>query len=163
MARLPRSASGRSALTVARACARAAAKVIRDGYEVSPTVGLRFKGRGNVVTQTDIAAERAVFDILAAEYPDHAIMSEETEFVGDREGWRWVVDPLDGTRNYVSGIPLFCINIALCYAGEPLLGLTYEPLRREEFAAQRGQRGVPQRTPDARLGEGRRAVVGLDL
>jgi myo-inositol-1(or 4)-monophosphatase len=66
-------------------------------------------------------------------------MSEETEFVGDSEGWMWVVDPLDGTRNYVSGIPLFCVNIALCYAGEPLLGLTYEPLRREEFAAQRGR------------------------
>jgi fructose-1,6-bisphosphatase/inositol monophosphatase family enzyme len=51
----------------------------------------------------------------------------------------WVVDPLDGTRNYLSGIPLFCINIALCHDEEPLLGLTYEPIRGEEFRAQRGE------------------------
>ncbi|KPK46262.1 MAG: hypothetical protein AMJ77_06240 [Dehalococcoidia bacterium SM23_28_2] len=97
------------------------------------------KGRGNVVTAADLASERAICDILAAEYPEHSILSEETAASAEGEEWMWVVDPLDGTHNYAHGIPFFCINIALCYREEPLLALTYEPIRGEEFRAQKGE------------------------
>jgi myo-inositol-1(or 4)-monophosphatase len=109
---------------------------------------VRVKGRGNLVTAADLASERAIRAILAAEYPDHSILSEETGSKVGRpvgpatargEEWMWVVDPLDGTHNYTRGIPFFCINIALCYREEPLVALTYEPVRGEEFWAQKGE------------------------
>jgi myo-inositol-1(or 4)-monophosphatase len=100
---------------------------------------VRAKGRGNLVTAADLASERAIHDILAAEYPDHAVLSEETAASASGEGWMWVVDPLDGTHNYARGIPFFCINIALCYGEEPLVALTHDPVRGEEFWAQKGE------------------------
>jgi myo-inositol-1(or 4)-monophosphatase len=101
---------------------------------------LETKGRGNFLTQVDLAVERAVIDLLAAEYPEHNVLSEETsaEVEGWDEGWLWVVDPIDGTHNYSKGNPNFCFNIALCRYGEPLLGLTYAPVTREEFFAVKG-------------------------
>ncbi|MFQ5878928.1 MAG: inositol monophosphatase family protein, partial [Dehalococcoidia bacterium] len=144
--RLPTSATGKTALAVARRCARVAAAIIMGGLGSPQQRQVRFKGRGNIVTPADIEAERAILDILAAEYPGHAVLSEETASVTEADpgsaamplGWLWVVDPLDGTRNYASGIPSFCVNVALCYCGEPLLALTYEPARREEFLARKG-------------------------
>lgn len=136
---LPRSASGRTALAVARLCARAAARLIMASFGRPQQLEVRFKGRGNIVTQADLEAERAILDILAGEYPEHAVLSEETMGTARRDGWLWVVDPLDGTRNFASGIPFFCVNIALCRDGEPLLALTYEPVRREEFLARQGR------------------------
>ena len=156
---LPLSQSGHTPLEVARRCAQEAARIVMERWGKPQDV--RAKGRGNIVTAADLASERAIQAILVAEYPDHSILSEETaggwvEGQGSRVrgavtrdpwpltpggsggGWMWVVDPLDGTRNYLSGIPLFCINIALCYDEEPLLGLTYEPVRGEEFRAQQG-------------------------
>jgi fructose-1,6-bisphosphatase/inositol monophosphatase family enzyme len=133
---LPLSRSGRSPLEVARRCAQEAARIVLDGLGKAQDV--RIKGRGNIVTASDLASERAIHAILRDEYPDHAILSEETASTAGGEGWMWVVDPLDGTRNYLSAIPMFCINIALCHDEEPLLALTFEPVRGEEFLAQRG-------------------------
>ena len=99
----------------------------------------RSKGRGNFVTETDFAVERAVLELLSAEYPDHAVLSEETaNEVDANEGWAWVVDPIDGTHNYSQGIPQFCFTIALCRAGEPVLGLTRAPATGDEFFATKG-------------------------
>jgi fructose-1,6-bisphosphatase/inositol monophosphatase family enzyme len=162
---LPLSRSGRTPLEVARRCAQEAARIVLDGLGKAQDV--RIKGRGNLVTASDLASERAIHAILREEYPDHSILSEETapgwvgtgsgvrgqgsglhssldprpttlDPEGSGGGWLWVVDPLDGTRNYLSGIPTFCINIALCHDEEPLLALTFEPVRGEEFLAQRG-------------------------
>jgi len=142
----PLSKSGKSPLEVARLCAREGERIVMASFGGPQEVGV--KGRGNVVTAADLASERAICDILAAEYPEHSILSEEMgPKVGrpvdpasvEGEGWMWVVDPLDGTHNYAHGIPFFCINIALCYREEPLLALTYEPIRGEEFRAQKGE------------------------
>src|SRR3972149_6338836 len=99
---------------------------------------VRVKGRGNVVTETDLAAERAILAALRQEYPDHAVLAEETAGEAPRGGWLWVIDPLDGTQNFSRGIPYFATTSALCHDGEPLLGLTYAPATGEEFFAQRG-------------------------
>jgi len=133
----PRSKSGKSALEVARLCAREGERIVMAAFGRPQEV--RVKGRGNLVTAADLACERAIHEILAAEYPDHSILSEETAASARSEGWMWVVDPLDGTHNYARGIPFFCINIALCYREEPLVALTFEPVRGEEFWAQKGE------------------------
>ncbi|MGQ9572398.1 MAG: inositol monophosphatase family protein [Dehalococcoidia bacterium] len=140
------SKSGKSPLEVARLCAREGERIVMAGFGRPQKV--QVKGRGNLVTAADLASERTIQEILSGEYPEHSILSEETgpkvgRPVGPAsargEGWMWVVDPLDGTHNYARGIPFFCINIALCYREEPLLALTYDPVRGEEFSAQKGE------------------------
>ncbi len=100
----------------------------------------RSKGRGNFVTETDLAVENAVLERLRAEYPGHAVLSEEASGEVKRrdKGWLWVVDPIDGTHNYSQGVPHFCFTIALCFDGEPVLGLTDAPVTGEEFFAVKG-------------------------
>src|SRR3970040_936921 len=155
MCYLPLSASGRTAVEVARACAGEAGRIAMAAFGARQDV--RVKGRGNVVTETDLAAERAILSALRQEYPDHATLAEETAGEASREGWLWVIDPLDGTHNFSRGIPYFATHIALCLDGEPLLGLTYAPATGEEFLAQRGAgltvNGQPGRVSTAeRLG-----------
>jgi myo-inositol-1(or 4)-monophosphatase len=133
----PLSKSGKSPLEVARLCVREGERIVMAAFGRPQDV--RVKGRGNLVTAADLASERAIREILAAEYSDHSLLSEETAASATGEGWMWVVDPLDGTHNYAHGIPFFCINIALCYREEPLLALTYDPVRGEEFRAQKGE------------------------
>lgn len=135
----PPSASGKSPEAVARACADVAARIIRQAFGRRPSHKVA-KGRGNFVTETDLAVEEAVLTLLRQEYPGHTVLSEETAGQVDRwrEGWLWVLDPLDGTRNFARGIPIFAFNIALCLDGEPVLGLTHNPMTGEEFFAAKG-------------------------
>lgn len=115
----------------------ASGEVIRGGYGKASLAGV--KGRGNVVTETDFAAERATMDILRAEFPDHAILSEESAASTRSDGWMWVVDPLDGTKNFSRAIPHFGYNLALCFQSEPVLGITTHPLLGDVFVAEQGR------------------------
>jgi len=134
---LPYSASGKAAIDVARACSAEATRIMCDGFG---RVGVsQVKGRGNVLTETDLAVERAVTEILRAEFPEHAILSEETAADTRSEGWMWVVDPVDGTKNFSQGIPHIGSNIALCHGNEPVLALTLHPLMGWEFTAIKGE------------------------
>ena len=132
----PLSRTGRSALEVARFCAHEGAEIALRSFRRHQQVTV--KGRGNLVTQADLKIEARIHEILAREFPEHAILSEETRATVTLEGWVWVVDPLDGTRNYVSGIPFFCVNMALCRDGEPVLALTFDPNHDEVFWAEAG-------------------------
>lgn len=134
---LPRSADGRGAVQVARRCAREAGRIARAAFGRTMEVGL--KGRGNILTETDLAVERRIHEIIEAAYPQHRILSEETRAETSTDGWVWVIDPIDGTKNFSIGVPFFCVNVALCLDGAPRLGLTYDPVRREEFLAVRGR------------------------
>ena len=98
-----------------------------------------FKGPGNPVTDVDVLAEKAVLRRLKDEYPDFGIISEESEPVATDSGYTWVVDPLDGTRNYASGIPHFAVVVALAWHGEVVVGVTYDPVRDELFTAEKGK------------------------
>jgi myo-inositol-1(or 4)-monophosphatase len=126
----------------------------------------RSKGRGNFVTETDLAVETAVLDLLRAEFPEHGVLSEEAaREVDANKGWAWIVDPIDGTHNYSQGIPHFCFTIALCHDGEPVLGLTRNPATRDEFFAVGGSgllvNGVPASASDTpSLAD---SVLGVDL
>jgi fructose-1,6-bisphosphatase/inositol monophosphatase family enzyme len=100
------------------------------------------KGRGNFVTETDIACEKAILEVLSREYAGVPVLSEETSSQ-EVEAWDrgplWVVDPLDGTSNFSRGIPTFAVAIALCVDGEPVLGLTLNPVTNDEFLAVAGK------------------------
>lgn len=132
----PSAISGRSALDVARACGEQAGALALQRFRQPQDVSI--KGRGNLLTSTDLELERLLQDELTKEFPEHRILSEETASETDTAGWVWVLDPLDGTRNFVSGIPWFCINIALCLDGEPVVAVTHDPNHRETFWAERG-------------------------
>jgi len=162
---LPQSAGDKTAEEVTRACADEAVRIIMDRYGRSEEV--LAKGRGNFLTETDLAVHNAVLDILRVEYPDHRVLSEEgSKDATDRQsGWLWVVDPIDGTHNYSQGVPHFCFTIALCFDGEPVLGLTRAPVTGEEFFARKGGGLLVNREPASvsaspSLAE---SVLGVDL
>ena len=134
---LPRSRNGKAAEDVARICLWEAGREVMSLYRADKQV--EFKGRGNVLTEADLASERVILEILGVEYPDMPVLSEETAATTKKDGWTWVADPLDGSHNFSQGIPNFCLNIAMCEEGEPVLGLTFDPLRGEEFIAVKGQ------------------------
>ncbi|MFN0095284.1 MAG: inositol monophosphatase family protein [Dehalococcoidia bacterium] len=133
---LPLSTSNRSPIDVARECAAQAATIVRGVWGQDHAVGS--KGPRNPVTETDVAVERAVRDILQREYPAHLLMGEETSSDAWSDDWMWVVDPIDGTRNFSRGIPHIGFNLALCLGGEPVVGLTTHPLTGDEFLAVQG-------------------------
>src|SRR3989304_4639993 len=113
MSELPTSASGKSAEEIARLCAQQAGRIIMSHFGRHEQ--MIAKGRGNFVTEADLTAEQAVLELLRSEYPDHAVLSEETAAATrGAQGWLWVVDPLDGTHNFSQGVPYFAFTIALC-------------------------------------------------
>ena len=101
------------------------------------------KGDIDLVTEADIAAEELIIDRIRSHYPLHGILAEESgEAVQQgtsRSEWKWIIDPLDGTTNYAHGYPCFCVSIAVEHAGTLEIGVVYDPMRDEMFAAERGQ------------------------
>ena len=95
------------------------------------------KGRNDFVSDADRAAEQAVISVIKRHYPDHAILAEESGQEGESE-YTWVIDPLDGTTNYLHGFPVFCVSVALMHNGRVEHGCVYDPLRQELFTASRG-------------------------
>jgi fructose-1,6-bisphosphatase/inositol monophosphatase family enzyme len=134
---LPRGRSGRSARAIAIAAARAAGTIVRNQFGVAKTVA--YKGRGDIVTQADLLAEQSILELLRSEFPDHGLLSEESPQVITPSPFTWVIDPLDGTMNFSMGLPLFAVAIALTFKGEPVLGVVFEPMRRELFVAEKGR------------------------
>ncbi|HEY0080480.1 MAG TPA: inositol monophosphatase family protein [Pyrinomonadaceae bacterium] len=100
------------------------------------------KGDIDLVTEADVAAERLIVESIRSYYPRHEILAEESgasSAAGELASeWKWIIDPLDGTTNYTHGYPCFCVSIALERAGELVLGVVYDPVRDEMFAAERG-------------------------
>lgn len=106
------------------------------------TAKVSTKGDINLVTEADIAAENLIIERIRSHYPQHGILAEESgEAVlvgGRRSEWKWIIDPLDGTTNYAHGYPCFCVSIALERDGKLEIGVVYDPMRDEMFAAERG-------------------------
>jgi Archaeal fructose-1,6-bisphosphatase and related enzymes of inositol monophosphatase family len=101
------------------------------------------KGDIDLVTEADIAAEQLIIDRIRSYYPRHSILAEESgEAVivgGGGSEWKWIIDPLDGTTNYAHGYPCFCVSIGVELNGVLEVGVVYDPMREEMFAAERGQ------------------------
>ena len=101
------------------------------------------KGDIDLVTEADIAAEELIIDRIRSHYPLHGILAEESgetiQEGSSRSEWKWIIDPLDGTTNYAHGYPCFCVSIGVEHAGALEIGVVYDPMRNEMFAAERGQ------------------------
>jgi myo-inositol-1(or 4)-monophosphatase len=121
--------------------ARDAGRILAEKY--GKTLQVTFKGDINIVTEADLAAERLIIERINTHYPRHSILAEEAgtvdSIVGTDNEWKWIIDPLDGTTNYSHGYPCFCTSIALEKSGEIVIGVVYDPLRDELFAAERGE------------------------
>jgi myo-inositol-1(or 4)-monophosphatase len=125
-------------LDVAKEAAHAAGQVIRKWYEGDYTVSQ--KGHDNPLTEADTEANRCIHALIEAAFPDDGWLSEETRDSPARlqKSRVWIIDPLDGTKEFIKHIPEFCVCIGLVENGEPVLGVTYNPVRDETFAATRG-------------------------
>jgi myo-inositol-1(or 4)-monophosphatase len=126
-------------LTLAKKAARVAGEILRGhwrrgGYEIGS------KGHDNPVTAADLEADRALKKLLHDPFPEYGWLSEETVDNDARLKCRrvWIVDPLDGTKEFINGIPEFSVAIALVEDGVPILGVTYNPIKREMYWAARG-------------------------
>lgn len=124
-------------LEVAIDVAQEAGKVLREELERPLTIA--YKGDFDLVTQADRRSEAVIVSRLHKYFPDHSIAAEEGTGNDTNSEYRWHVDPLDGTTNFAHGYPCFCVSMALARGSELLLGVIYNPVYNELFAAARGE------------------------
>jgi myo-inositol-1(or 4)-monophosphatase len=126
-------------LDTAWRAADSAGSLIRESWLQPKEID--YKGAIDLVTSVDRESERKIVETLRSHFPDHSILAEEetSDDQGARNTYRWIIDPLDGTTNFVHSYPQFGISIALERDGEVILGLVYDPLRGECFRALRGE------------------------
>ncbi|MCX8070941.1 MAG: 3'(2'),5'-bisphosphate nucleotidase CysQ [Candidatus Binatia bacterium] len=126
---------------VAIAAAQAAGEVVRFYYRRKVTVRYKEAGKHNPVSEADLEANRVIESHVRASFPDDGWLSEETRDSSERLHKRrvWIVDPLDGSREFLEHIPEFVVCVALAIDGQPVLGVEYNPIREELFAGAVGQ------------------------
>jgi myo-inositol-1(or 4)-monophosphatase len=117
--------------------ARQAGAILRYGVEQERQV--QSKGYADVVTDIDKASEELLVGAINKRYPDHAIVAEEGSNSDGQSEYTWVIDPLDGTLNYLHGLPIYCVSVGVLRAGQPFIGVVYDPTRDELYTAERGQ------------------------
>jgi len=126
-------------LNIAVRAARRAGSIINraaldgGGYEV------RSKRMNDFVTKVDHAAEESIIEIVRKAYPDHAVLAEESGASTERSEYQWVIDPLDGTTNFIHGFPQYCVSIAIRHRGALAHGVIYDPVKNELFTASKGR------------------------
>lgn len=130
-------------LAAAQAAARSAGRVL---VEMLETAAVREKSPKDLVTDADVAAQKIIYAILMEQFPTHRFLGEESDAGYDKidldqigaDEWCWVVDPIDGTANYVHRLPNFAVSIGLVRGGESQVGVVYDPMADEMFSAVRG-------------------------
>ena len=118
------------------ATAREAGALLRERIDDRHTV--HYKGEINLVTEADRLSETLIVERIRGSFPDHGILAEESPEMAKSSGFRWIIDPLDGTTNYAHGYPVFCVSIALEVEGEIRFGAVYNPMLDELFTAEKG-------------------------
>ena len=125
-------------LNTAVKAARRAGNIISRATRNLDVVAVREKAANDFVSEVDREAERVIISTLHEAYPGHAILAEESGASGASE-YRWVIDPLDGTTNFLHGFPQYCVSIALEHRGIVTQGVIYDPVRNDLFTASRGR------------------------
>ena len=150
-------------MEVARRAALRAGDVLVDRFHRVKRV--THKGRGNIVTDVDTAVEAEIVSLIRAEYPDMGVLGEESAGSRADSGYVWVIDPLDGTRNYASGIPFFSVVVGLALDGDVLVGVNYDPMCKEMFHAERGRGAFLNEEPIrvSRKSSMEECLLGVDL
>ncbi|MCP4285484.1 MAG: inositol-1-monophosphatase [Gammaproteobacteria bacterium] len=126
-------------INIATRAARSAGNLLIRYFDRVDTLTVDTKGMNDFVTEVDRAAEQVIIEVLRKTYPDHAILAEESGHSGGNSDYEWIIDPLDGTTNYLHGFPQFSISIALKHKGVLEQALVYDPMREEMFTASRGE------------------------
>jgi len=121
-----------------RAARRAGSIINRAALEGGP-LEVRSKRAHDYVTQVDRAAEEAIIEIVRKAYPDHAFLAEESGTTGGAADYRWIIDPVDGTTNFIHGFPQYCVSIAVEHRGALAHAVVYDPLKNELFTASKGR------------------------
>jgi len=120
-----------------KVCRRAAKILIRDFGEIE-NLQVSLKGPGNFVTASDKKVEKIIIEELQKARPTYSILSEEAGKINNDESFKWIIDPIDGTANFLHGIPHFAISIGLEHDGEIICGIIYDPIKDEMFIAEKG-------------------------
>ncbi len=124
---------------VARRSILEAGELIKEHIGHVSASWIQSKGPSDYVTQVDRRCERLILDQVAAHFPDHHVMAEESDGDGLQPGYTWVIDPLDGTTNFIHGFPFVAVSIAVCLDKKPVVGLVLDPIRNELFSATEGR------------------------
>ncbi len=130
-----------AALHIAITAAREAGKTISRNLERVDSLSIHAKKKNDFVSEIDHQAEREIISIIRRAYPDHSILAEESGHSHSRQDtseYQWIIDPLDGTTNYLHGFPHHCVSIALRHRQRLEAGVIFDPLRGELFCASRG-------------------------
>ena len=135
--RSARSVSNHPLLNIAVRAARQAGDVIARNVDRFDVFAVTEKATNDFVTEIDRAAERRIIDTIQRSYPDHAFLAEESGSQG-RSDFEWIIDPLDGTTNFVHGFPHVAVSIAVRHRGRTEHAVVFDPLRQELFTASRG-------------------------
>ena len=126
-------------IETAMAAARKASEVLLANYgKISPN-DIVEKSQNDFLTFVDKQSEEAVINTIKSRFPDHNFLGEESGDQMSASDYKWIIDPLDGTKNFISNIPIFAISIALLKGSEIIVGVVYDPLRDEMFHAQKGK------------------------
>ena len=120
-----------------KACRRASKTLIRDFGEIE-NLQVSVKGPGDFVTASDKKVEKILIEELQKARPNYSILSEEIGKISNDESYKWIIDPIDGTANFLHGIPHFAISIGLEQDGEIICGIIYDPIKDEMFVAEKG-------------------------
>ncbi|MGR3220993.1 MAG: inositol monophosphatase family protein [Candidatus Anammoxibacter sp.] len=114
-----------------------AGKILMKSYHNIEKIEL--KKDAGFVTEADTRSEEYIIDAISREYPDHLILAEESGGRGTKCPYKWIIDPLDGTTNFVNGLPWFCVSIACEFEGHVIIGAVYNPVLNELFFAERNK------------------------
>src|SRR5882672_371455 len=125
-------------LNIAIRAARRAGSIINRAA-LAGGLKVRSKRVNDFATQVDDAAEQAIIEIVHKAYPDHGIHAEESGISAADAEYVWVIDPIDGTTNFIHGVPQYCVSIALLHKGVPMQACVYDPAHNELFTASRGR------------------------
>ena len=125
-------------LNIAVKAARRAAQIINRASLDLDLLQVSKKQHNDFVTEVDKASEAAIIDTLKTAYPDHAILAEESGKSDNESEFQWIIDPLDGTTNFIHGFPQYCVSIALQQRGQITQAVVYDPTRNDLFTASKG-------------------------
>lgn len=124
-------------LAVAIKAAKQAGAILRRNFRVNNPYS--FKADGSIVCGLDTVSEHKITSIISERFFDHAFVGEETGQSSRKSDWLWIIDPLDGTSNYVNKIPIFAVSIALSYKSKVIMGVIYSPFLDDLYYAQVGK------------------------
>jgi myo-inositol-1(or 4)-monophosphatase len=122
-----------------RAARRAGSIINRAALDGAGALNVRSKRAKDFVTQVDQAAEQAIIEIVRKAYPEHGFLAEESGASGEHAEFVWIIDPLDGTTNFIHGFPQYCVSIGIRQRGALAHAVIYDPVRNELFTASKGR------------------------